>query len=75
MFSSPQDSRFALSSNRPQPASRASLVVEGGAFAARVDDGLIVRLLIELEARMVVVMMVMVAGMDDHHNLRLRRVR
>jgi len=39
------------------------------------DDGIIVRLLIELEARMVVVMMVMVAGMDDHHNLRLRRVR
>lgn len=32
------------------------------------------RLLIELEVRMVVMVVVMVAGMDDHDNLRLRRI-
>ncbi len=32
------------------------------------------RLLIELEVRMVVMVVVMVAGMGDHYNLRLRRI-
>jgi hypothetical protein len=31
-------------------------------------------LLIELEVRVVVMVVVMMAGMDNHHNLRLRRI-